>query len=153
MVRPTEVGFSRMRKARLAILTLLTIGVAAAALSLCIWSDSRYQGRYNSIQPGMSREEVEALLGPGTEGKQSEVPQIHALVNPDDAVAISERDKQDRRTGRPPRTTRDPSIPTRLKHVVEGEQILHWSFETGEEVYVAFADGKVRQKWYRRLSL
>jgi hypothetical protein len=152
VAKPTEVDGSRMRKVVFAILTLLTIG-AVAVLFICIWTDSPYQKGYKSIQPGMSREEVEALLGPGTEVKQSEVPQIRVLVNPDDAVKIAEKDEQDRRAGRPPRTVRDPSYPTRSKHVVEGDQILHWHNETGEEIYVAFEDGRVREKWYWRPSL
>jgi hypothetical protein len=153
VAKPTEVDGSRMRKVLFAILTLLTIGAVVAVLFICIWTDSPYQKGYKSIQPGMSRDEVEELLGPGTEVKQSEVPQTHAAINPEDVLAAAEKDKEDRRSGRPLRTTRDRSYPTRLKHMVEGDQILHWHNETGEEIYVAFEDGKVREKWYWRPSL
>jgi hypothetical protein len=106
--------------------------------------DSPEYRNYKQVQIGMSVDEVQAILGPGTAVNQSEVPGIVVAVNPGDEVASEERA---RRSGRPPPTIRD--YPTRIKPVVEGDYILQWvNSRTGERILVAFRDGKVCEKDY-----
>ncbi len=131
-----------MRKALLltAVLSLVLLGLGYVYLSM----DSRDFTNYNAVRVGMSVEEVEAILGPGTEVKQKYVPSIVVPVNPQDAVDSLERA---RKSGAPPPTARD--YPTRNKPVVEGDYILQWvNSETGERIIVAFKDGKVCEKYY-----
>jgi hypothetical protein len=99
---------------------------------------------YEKVQDGMSVEEVQAILGPGTPVKQEEVPGIVVAVNPQDAEDFRERA---RKSGGSPPTARD--YPTRIKPVVEGDYILRWvNSRTKERILVAFKDGRVCEKNY-----
>lgn len=110
----------------------------------CSVKDSPYSNNYGRVQVGMTVEEVEAILGPGSSVKQSEVPTVVVAVNPADVQASEERAK---RAGRWPQTARD--YPVRHKPVVEGDLILKWVDDrTGERILVAFKDGKVCEKHY-----
>lgn len=113
-----------------------------------LWTDSPHFIKYKQIKVGMSIEEVEAILGPGTPVKQAEVPTIRIAVNPKDAEAAAERD---RKTGSPS-TVRE--YPTRSKPVVEGDCILQWTGEpNGVRILVAFKNGKVCEKDYFEYDL
>lgn len=131
-----------------ALLLLAALGVILGGwLYASFWRDSPDFTNYNRLQVGMSIDDVQAILGPGTAIPQSEVPGIVVAVNPgDDAAAAVTRDKAIRAGVTPP-TARD--YPTRNKPVVEGDLILRWKNErTWERILVAFKDGKVCEKHY-----
>ena len=126
------------------VIAILLGGILSASFYYCLVADSRDYSNYKRIQVGMSVDEVQAILGPGTTVGQREVPGIVVAVNPGDEPASEERA---RRAGRSPPTARD--YPTRIKPVVEGDTILRWvNGETGERILVAFRDGKVCEKHY-----
>ncbi len=135
-----------MRKALLftAVLGLVLFGLAYVYLSM----DSRDFANYKEVRVGMSVEEVEAILGPGTLVKQEDLPTNVVPVNPQDEADSLENA---RKSGATPPTGR--GFPTRNKPVVEGDNILQWeNRETGERIIVAFRDGKVCEKYYRNLN-
>lgn len=124
---------------------LLLVGLLGAILLglFCGWysSDSPDYRNYKLIQTGMSIEEVQAILGPGTEIDSKEVPGVVVPVDPDEARASYERAN---RVGTIP-TARD--YRTRIKPVVEGDYVLRWvNSRTFERILVAFRDGKVSEK-------
>jgi hypothetical protein len=134
-----------VRKSLFRLLLAAFLGaILGGCCYVCFWMESPDFANYKRVQVGMSVEEVEAILGPGTPVGQAEVPQIVVAVSPEDAVAARERE---RRPGGPPSTARN--YPTRLKPVVEGDHILMWvSGKTGERILVAFKDGKACEKHY-----
>ena len=127
---------------------ILFIAVPLTALVIGFYfvfiTESRDFTNYQKVQVGMSSEEVEAILGPGTLVNQNEVPGIVVAVNPRDAEESAERS---RRSGGSPPTARD--YPTRIKPVVEGDVIFLWlNSKTGERILVAFKNGKACEKHY-----
>ncbi len=96
---------------------------------------------YERVQVGMTIEEVQAILGPGTPIEQADVPLCLAAVNPEDAVAAIEKEKRSGTvaTGR--------TYPIRQKPSVQGDYILRWQTAI-DRVYVAFKEGKVCEKYY-----
>lgn len=122
-----------------AIAGLGLVGLVYAFIS----GESRFQQDYQRIQVGMSVDEVQAILGPGTPVKQREIPTTVVPVNPEDARAADERA---RKLGQSPPTTRE--YPTRHKPLVEGDYILRWTNSHGERILVGFRDGKVCEKDY-----
>jgi hypothetical protein len=128
---------NRPRLGLIAIACLLTVGLAGYWL---VTRDSPEEKNFKRVTVGMSVEEVEAILGPGTVMKQSEVMSYRVAVNPDEEAAFAERH---RKAGTVP-TARDYA--TRNRHVVEGDLIYHW--ESGYyETWIAFKDGKVCEKY------
>lgn len=131
-----------MRKALLlaALLSLIFLGL----FYVCFERESHDFAIYKVVQVGMSVDEVQAILGPGTSVTQEEVPTIVVAVNPQDAENAREKA---RKSGGPPPTVRD--YPTRSKPVVEGDYILRWvNSKTGECILVAFKDDRVYEKYY-----
>ena len=126
---------------RKTILLLAALGLFLGLAYVCFVTESRDFANYTCIRVGMSIEEVQAILGPGTTVKQEEVPGFVVAVNPQDAVGSIGRA---RKVG-PIATCRD--YPTRIKPVVEGDHILRWvNSETGERILVAFKDGRACEK-------
>ena len=105
----------------------------------CFWYvtfESAEDRNFKRIAVGMSLEEVEAVLGPGTVMEQAEVMSHPVAVNLDEAAAFVERH---RNAGTVP-TAREYA--TRLKPVVEGDVIYYW--KSGYyDTWIAFKDGKV----------
>jgi len=142
---------------RKALITLLSIAVCGIILAgtyyvystyyVYFWESPEFT-KYRRIQVGMSVEEVQAILGPGTALNQTDVPTFVVAVNPKDAEAAKEKA---RRSGLPSPTTRD--YPIRHQYVVEGDSILQWIGRTGERILVAFKGGEVCQKDYWEPSL
>ncbi len=132
-----------MHKPRSTFLLVAFLGVISLGWCWSIFSgDSHDFTNYKRVQVGMSIEEVQAILGPGSLVKQAELPTTIVAVNPNDAVAAQEKEKM---SGGSPTTTRD--YPVRHKPVVEGDYILRWvNNRTGERILVAFKDGKVCEK-------
>ena len=126
------------------ILIAIPSALLVGACYWLFWMESADYRKYKRVQVGMSVDEVQAILGPGTPIGQEKVPGIVVAVNPADVDASLERA---RRAGRSPPTARD--YPTRVKPVVEGDFILQWvNDKTGERILVAFKDGKVCEKDY-----
>ena len=118
--------------------------VVSAAVYWLFWMESADFRKYKRLRIGMSVEEVQAILGPGSPLKQENVPQIVVEVNPAD---VDDSNERARRAGITTPTARD--YPTRRKPVVEGDVILKWeNGETREVILVAFKDGKVCEKYY-----
>ena len=106
--------------------------------------DSDHLTSFRRVQVGMSVDEVQAILGPGTQVAQVEVPTNVIPVNLQDAIDSADRA---RKSNRSPPTFRD--YPTRLKPVVEGDYILRWvDSRTGERILVAFKEGMVCEKQF-----
>jgi hypothetical protein len=106
----------------LAILLTLALAAVAGAAWWCrpgVFSYSNYQG----IQPGMTLEQVESLLGgPGREIPESEVTYV---VDNNAPVGSTKR----------------------LKHVVAGERYFEWG-EDLFELIISLKGGRVAEKWY-----
>jgi hypothetical protein len=125
-------------------LALAALGVALGGVLYLLGRESPDFANYTRVRVGMSVDEVQAILGPGTVIPQAKVPTVVRAVNPADEDAARERA---RRSGGPPPTARD--YPVRRKPLVEGDYILRWvNSETGERILVAFKDGKVCEKNY-----
>lgn len=138
-----------MRKSYAVLLGLVALlgGLAGGAVYALFWMQSPDFTNYSRIRVGMSVDDVQAILGPGTTIPGSEVPGIVVAVNSaDDAAAAVVREKAIR-SGVSPPTARN--YPTRIRGVVEGDTILRWqNSSTGERILVAFQDGKVCDKHY-----
>jgi hypothetical protein len=127
----------------LLVVTLLGVALCGLIYAVCV-ADSPAFAAYKRIHVGMSIDEVQAVLGPGTRVNQEQVPTTVVAVNPADAEASRERA---RRAGGPPQTARD--YPARHQPFVEGDYILRWEIrDTGAIIFVAFKDGKVCGKHY-----
>ena len=97
--------------------------------------------KYQSIQVGMTRAEVEAILGPGEEVEQKSVPSHVVPINAGDEIALYERAKK---TGTIP-TARN--YPVRHKPIVEGDLIFQWQRDGHmQTIYISFIDGCVVEK-------
>ena len=83
---------------------------------------------YQRIQIGMTREQVESLLGvPGEEIGESELPEVVDWTQPVD----SQR---------------------RLKRVVSGQEFFRWR-DDSRKIFVGLQDGSVLEKWHWEPSL
>jgi hypothetical protein len=131
-----------MRKLVLTLTLIAAFGVIlCGGLYILVASDPPEFASYNRIHVGMSVDDVEAILGPGTAVAQSEVPQTVRAVNPADERFLA-----------PNATCR--TYPTRLKPVVEGDHILKWRYCTNSRtIWIAFRDGLVCEKHYYEDSL
>ena len=81
---------------------------------------------FKRVEIGMTLQEVEAILGPGREISAKELP------------------------GEP--DFDEPDLDKRVKPVVQGDRFFEW-LGGGAEVFVAFRDGRVCDKWYWEASL
>lgn len=125
--------------------------LAAGALLGRFWfgEPDRFRAGYERVQVGMTLADVEAVLGPGTEIKLSEVPTRLVSLNP---AAERAADERARRTGSPLPTVR--SFPTRVKPVVAGDRVLRWRGEqNGARILIGFKDGRVIEKDYVEYGL
>jgi len=141
-----------MRKSLLLLLLVGFFGIPCCGglVYIVFWRDSPDFANYKRIQVGMSVEEVQAILAPGTPVKQSEVPGTEVFVNPADEKAAAEKF---RKLG-PRATTKIRDYPMRTKPIVEGDLILKWeNNQTGARVLVSFKDGKVHEKDFWEPSL
>lgn len=135
-----------MQKRTTYVMLVACVGIASGVLF--IWWIVREPSEvraYNRIEVGMSVEEVEAILGAGTVINQAQVPSYVVAVNPDEEAAFFERH---RKAGTIP-TVRDYA--TRYKPFVEGDVIYLWKWGY-YEIWLAFKDGKVCEKWFRDLN-
>lgn len=131
-----------MRKSLMLFAGLILAGLGLAYLMLV--RESADFVKFKQIRIGMSVDEVQVLLGPGTPVAQGGVPSVVRAVNPDDAIASESRARQE---GRSPSTVRD--YPVRHKPVVEGDAVLEWvNAKTRERILVAFKDEKVCETYY-----
>jgi hypothetical protein len=114
-------------------------GVVLTAAYVCLYPlDSTHYLKYQRIKRGMTLEEVEAILGPGTEIDFREIPEIVVAVDP----AEERADHRKASRGRTDPTSRP--YPTRLRPVVMGQEVFRWVDDRiRERILVAFKDGKV----------
>ena len=130
----------------------IALGALGGAVLVVLYSflfppDSTHYSNYQRIQEGMTLEEVQTILGPGTEIDLNEVPGIVVAENPAEELAFLQKA---RREGTTP-TSR--SYPTRVKPVVEGDRVFRWIDEkTQERILVAFRNGKVCEKRFWDLN-
>ena len=106
-----------MRKPLSPLLSLAVLGALVLGLFYSQFvADSRDYSNYKRVQVGMSVDEVQAVLGPGTPVNQAEVPGIVVAMNPADAVAAREKAK---RSGGPPPTARSRKL-RKIGHFASG---------------------------------
>lgn len=127
-----------VRRVVLFVIAVVLVGSAYLFLT----RKSAEEWNYKSIYLGMPVERVEAILGPGEQVPQSEVPSFVAAANPDEEVAFVERH---RKAGTVP-TAR--TYTTRYRYFVEGDVICHWQSRY-YDIWIAFKDGKVYEKRIR----
>ena len=139
-----------MRKLILeASLVVLVASLLLGRFWLWLEEPDPFRARYEQIQVGMTAAEVEAVLGPGTEIKPSEVPTTLVSLN---SAAERAADDSARRTGSPLPTVR--SARARSKPVVEGDRVFRWLREhNAARILIGFKDGTVAEKWYREYGL
>jgi hypothetical protein len=123
---------------------LLLVGLGLFALLYCPPARFSYCN-YQRVQAGMNLEEVQALLGPGTEIERRWVPQE---VRPKPGVVVPPPG--------PNATVRD--YPVVEVPVVDGDRFFRWEadapwLQSGAYIIIAFRDGKVCDKTYWEPSL
>jgi len=124
------------------LILAVVIPTISVVIHCCFLADSPSEKNYQKITVGMSVEEVEVLLGPGTVVHQNEVPGIVVSLNPAD-------DARERESGSSGSPSTARNYPTRIKPLVEGDHILQWvDNKSGERILVAFKGGIVFEKNY-----
>jgi hypothetical protein len=122
-------------------ITACVIGVGAVGYWV-VTQESPEEQKFKRIADGMTVEEVEGILGAGEVIPQAEVMGYRVPVNPEEEEAFRERH---RKVGTVP-TAREHE--TRNRYVVEGDPVYHWRLGSFE-VWVAFKDGKVCEKYLK----
>jgi SmpA / OmlA family len=109
----------------IAVVVLLYVTVGGVG-AWWLWPGCFSKANYDRIQPGMSRDQVAALLGsPGRETK-----------------SIPHHPPYHQKPGYPPGWT----------GAVWGDTFIHWQ-DGYKDIYVGFADGQVTSKFYWEPSL
>lgn len=121
-----------LKSRRVTWFVLLSAGLAAvAALTLVVWRDREQAGEvsyrnYERISVGMTREQVEALLGSAGEEVKT-IPQFPAYIHP-------------------------PDVPPGWTGVVWGDTFVRW--QSGDrDIHIGFSEGRVTSKHYWEPSL
>jgi hypothetical protein len=137
-----------MRKSLISLVVALTlVGLGWYALLYCP-PGRPCRCNYERVQVGMSLQEVEAFLGPGTEIGRDRLP---GMVRPKPGVVVPKDPP-----GGPYRTQRD--YPVEVVPVVQGDRFFEWPparppLSGGLQIIVAFRDGRVCDKTYWEPSL
>jgi hypothetical protein len=130
----------------LAFAASLLVGLGLFAILYCPPGQFSYCN-YKKVQVGMTLDEVEALLGPGTE---ISLDDLAGVVRPKPGVVVPKDPP-----GGPYTTVRN--YPVEIVPEVDGDRFFRWELDPSDPeaayIVVGFRDGKVRDKRYRETSL
>jgi hypothetical protein len=132
------------RKVFFCVLTIL----ALATIGWLLFRPDPFHSKYLKLRDGMTREQVEALLGPGSPIQTNEMPGIVVPINPADQKVIAEKARSE---GTVPTAW---GVPTRVKPAVEGDVVLIWRGPNNDQkIFVAFKNGLLCEKYYFEYDL